>query len=75
LYLLAVVEARRGAAESALAFLGQAVAASPEVRAQARQDADFEGLKDLDEFRQLVQPPAGGPPLGFRRVRRGRIDH
>jgi tetratricopeptide (TPR) repeat protein len=72
LYLLAAVEARRGAAEQALSYLGQAVAISPEIRAQARHDADFESLRDLDLFHELTELP--GIPPSARRARRGRIE-
>ena len=74
LYLMAVVEARRGATESALGFLSRAVSASPEVRAQARHDADFEALRELEGFRQLLHAPAGSGASGSRRPRRGRSE-
>lgn len=60
LYLLAAVAARQGARDSALSFLDQAVSASPEVRAQARYDPDFDGLRQLDAFQRLMVPP---PPM------------
>ncbi len=53
LYLLAAVEARRGATDEALHLLGRAMAVNPEIRAQARHDADFEDLRDMDAFRDL----------------------
>jgi tetratricopeptide (TPR) repeat protein len=63
LYLMAAVEARRGDAEAALTFLGRAIGVSPEVRAQARHDADFDTLRSLEAFQVLVDPPtAGGSP-------------
>jgi tetratricopeptide (TPR) repeat protein len=58
LYLLAAVEARRGSSENALEWLARAIDASPEIRAQARHDADFEELRGLDAFRQLIDMPA-----------------
>jgi len=61
LYLLAAIEARRGAQEAALALLGQAITASPEVRAQARHDVDFEILRTSEEFHRLMEAP---PPPG-----------
>lgn len=74
LYLIATVEARRGKLEAALSYLGQAVAVSPEVRAQAKHDADFEPLRHLDAFRELTDPPqtTSTPPAigGLRRTRR-----
>lgn len=73
LYLLAAVEARRGAAEQALSYLGQAVAVSPEVRAQARHDADFDSLRGLDAFHELTELPAQASGAA-RRARRARAE-
>ena len=75
LYLLAAVEARRGDQDAALSLLTKAFAVRPEIRAQARHDADFEPLRGLEAFRQLLDPPvadasAAGP--GLRRARRAR---
>jgi predicted Zn-dependent protease len=53
-YLLAVVHARRGAVAAALDALRQAIAVSPEVRAQARHDADFESLRGHDTFERMM---------------------
>jgi tetratricopeptide (TPR) repeat protein len=53
-YLLAVVYARRGSTAAALEALRHAIAASPEVRAQARHDADFESLRSNDTFKRLM---------------------
>jgi tetratricopeptide (TPR) repeat protein len=73
-YLLAAVAARRDASEEALGHLARSIALSPEAGAQARFDADFESLRDTDEFRRLTEPPpapgASGSPI--RRPRRGR---
>jgi hypothetical protein len=70
LYLLAAIEARRGASEAALSYLRDAIDVSPEASAQARHDPDFEGLRHIDAFRTLTEPP---PPLPHpRRPRRGR---
>jgi len=66
LYLMAAIEARRGEKDAALSFLGRAIAVSPEVRAQARHDGDFETLRDLQAFQALVDPPTGSS--GFRRI-------
>ncbi len=73
LYLMAAVEARRGTRDRALSYLEQAVEASPEVRAQARHDADFESLRELDAFHALIEPEeeAALPPLKRRRGARG----
>ncbi len=57
LYLLAAVEARRGARESALTLLTRALDVSPEIRAQARHDLDFETLRELEAFQQLLDAP------------------
>ena len=70
LYLMAAIEARRGEAEAALSFLSRAIAISPEIRAQARHEADFERLRNSEAFQILIEPPAG--PGGARRSRRGR---
>jgi tetratricopeptide (TPR) repeat protein len=70
LYLLAAVEARRGAADAALTFLKQTIAISPDAKAQARYDADFESLRALPAFQELIEAPPVG--AGGRRARRGR---
>ncbi len=72
LYLLASVEARRGLFDAALSYLGQAIAISPEARAQARFDPDFEPLYDNDAFRELTETPLGSGPNLLRRAKRGR---
>jgi Tfp pilus assembly protein PilF len=53
-YLLAVVHARRGATTAALDALRRAITASPEVKAQARHDADFERLRGNDLFERMM---------------------
>jgi tetratricopeptide (TPR) repeat protein len=58
LYLMAAVEARRGESEAAVSFLTRAISVSPEVRAQARYDSDFETLRHLDGYRALIDPPS-----------------
>jgi tetratricopeptide (TPR) repeat protein len=70
LYLLAVIEVRRGAFDKALSYLGQAIAISPEARAQARHEADFDPLHDLDAFHELTDLPRRAAPGGHRRPRR-----
>jgi tetratricopeptide (TPR) repeat protein len=72
LYLLAAIEARRGATQSALGLLARALEVNPEIRAQARHDADFDDLQDLDAFRQLIELPADRRGGAWRRTRRGR---
>lgn len=78
LYLLAAIEARRGARESAVTLLTRAFDVSPEIRAQARHDLDFETLRDLEAFRQLLEAPVvrGSQVLSHqqRRVRRARAE-
>jgi tetratricopeptide (TPR) repeat protein len=69
LYLMAAIEARRGEAEAALACLNRAIAISPEVRAQARHDADFEQLRNVEAFQALIDPPSS--PSSPRKPRRG----
>jgi tetratricopeptide (TPR) repeat protein len=61
LYLLAAIHARRGAHDEALSLLGKVLAITPEASAQARADADFGNLHDLDAFRVLTEPPAVAP--------------
>jgi len=54
LYALAAVNALKGNRESALSFLKQAIYIRPENRFLAGRDADFEGLADDADFKQLV---------------------
>lgn len=74
LYLLAAIEARRGAADEALLLLSRALSVNPEIRAQARHDADFETIRELDAFRHLIDSPAGPTLDELRRARRARGD-
>lgn len=74
LYLLAAVEARRGADDEALLLLTRAMSINPEIRAQARHDADFEAIRDLEAFRRLIDSPPGQPMDDYRRTRRSRGD-
>ena len=71
LYLLAAIHARRGDQDEALALLGKVLAITPEASAQARADADFDGLHELEAFRALTEPPAS-TPAEPRRARRPR---
>lgn len=73
LYLLAAIHARRGDPDGALDWLIRATEISPDVRAQARHDQDFEALRDLDQFRRLVDGPVSAQS-GARRQRRPRAD-
>jgi tetratricopeptide (TPR) repeat protein len=54
LYCLAATSARAGDAVAALKALRSAIAASPASRAQAKSDADFDSLRDDEEFTSLV---------------------
>lgn len=58
LYCLAATAARAGDAEAAVKALRQAVAVSPANRAQARSDADFDALRDNEEFMAVVYAAA-----------------
>jgi tetratricopeptide (TPR) repeat protein len=74
-YLLAVIDARRGASDSAVAHLARAIDYSPDVRVQARLDSEFASLRHIDAFRDLVDsPPAGSAGSGNRWARRGRAE-
>jgi tetratricopeptide (TPR) repeat protein len=73
LYLLAAVNARRGDSDGALSWLTRAMEVSPDVRAQARHDADFESLRALEPFQQLIDAPISAQS-GARRQRRPRLD-
>jgi tetratricopeptide (TPR) repeat protein len=71
-YLLAVIHARRGVAVSAIEALDRAMAISPDIRAQALYDPDFEALHDSEAFQQLLaRPPAHS---GTRRSSRPRSE-
>jgi tetratricopeptide (TPR) repeat protein len=70
LYLMAAIEARRSDQEAALSFLGRAIAVSPEVRAQARHDPDFDPMRSTEAFQMLVDPQL--PPASQRRLKRPR---
>ncbi len=73
LYLLAVVHARRGATDAALGWLGRALDISPDVTAQARHDADFEPLRDLEAFQQLLESTTAAQS-GTRRSQQARSE-
>jgi tetratricopeptide (TPR) repeat protein len=67
LYILAVVEARRGDRDRAFDLLRKAVTLSPDVRAQARHDPDFAILKEMESFRDLVEIVPARPRRPSRR--------
>ena len=54
LYCLAATAARAGDPQGALKALRSAIAASPASRAQAKSDADFDSLRDDEEFASLI---------------------
>jgi tetratricopeptide (TPR) repeat protein len=58
LYCLAATAARSGDSATALKNLRQAVTAGGANRAQARQDPDFDALRDDEEFLSIVYPQA-----------------
>jgi tetratricopeptide (TPR) repeat protein len=58
LYCLAATSARAGDTDSALRALRSAISVSPETRAQARRDSDFDVLREDDEFNALVYEQA-----------------
>ncbi len=59
LYLVAAVRAREGDSGGALELLRRAAQVSPDISAQARHDADFEPLRRLPEFQQLLDAAGG----------------
>jgi Tfp pilus assembly protein PilF len=70
-YIMSVALAARNDTRQALEHLRQAVTLNPENRALARQDPDLELLRDVDGFRELVDPsPAGGRHRPAARKRR-----
>jgi tetratricopeptide (TPR) repeat protein len=58
-YIMSVALASKGESMRALEHLRQAITLNPENRALARQDPDLEAVRDADEFRELVDAPAG----------------
>lgn len=61
-YLMAIVAARQGRTEDALAHIKKAIEINPESRVQARQDEEFDILLDLDEFHTLTEAPPTPAP-------------
>jgi hypothetical protein len=55
---MAATAARAGDSATALKSLRQAVSVGPANRAQARQDPDFDTLRDDEEFLSIVYPKA-----------------
>lgn len=58
LYCMAATAARAGDSATALKSLRQAVSVGPANRAQARQDPDFDALREDEEFLSIVYPQA-----------------
>ena len=56
-YKLAASYALMGWEQRALAELGKAVGEKPEMRSQARADDDFESLRNIGEFEQIIGHP------------------
>jgi tetratricopeptide (TPR) repeat protein len=73
-YLMAIVAARQGRTEDALAHIKKAIEINPESRVQARQDEEFDILLELDEFHTLTEaPPAPAPAQPFKKpIKRGK---
>src|ERR1043165_6665274 len=57
-YCMAARAARAGNNATALKSLRQAVTAGPANRAQARQDPDFDGIREDEEFLSILYPQA-----------------
>jgi Tfp pilus assembly protein PilF len=58
-YMIATIYLRRNDPASALEHLRQSVSLNPENRSLARQDPEFETLREDPTFRALVEPPGG----------------
>jgi tetratricopeptide (TPR) repeat protein len=68
-YIMSVALASKGDSSRALEHLRQAITLNPENRALARQDPDLEAVRDADEFRELVDAPAGSTRSRGRKKR------
>jgi tetratricopeptide (TPR) repeat protein len=73
-YLMAIVAARQGRTDDALAHIKMAIEINPESRVQARQDEEFDILLELDEFHTLTEaPPTPAPAqLPKKPIRKGK---
>lgn len=67
-YMLAVAYAQKADAVRTLTHLRRAIEIGPESRSIARQESDFDTMRDNEEFRRLLEPPP--TPAGRRRIRR-----
>jgi len=56
LYCLAAAAARSGDTSAAIKALRSAIGVNPETRAQARNDSDFDPIREEDEFVALIHP-------------------
>jgi TolA-binding protein len=68
-YIMSVALASKGDSGQALQHLRQAISLNPENRALARQDPDLEAVRTADEFRELVEAPAGSARSKARKKR------
>ena len=55
-YNLACVESLTGRTDDAIAHLRRAIELAERFRAYARDDSDFDAIRDAPGFRQLVEP-------------------
>ena len=67
-YMLAVAHSQQSEPEVAIRHLGQAIDLDPENRGLARQEPDFDTLRDIETFRRMLERPAAPPTR--RRSRR-----
>jgi tetratricopeptide (TPR) repeat protein len=57
-YILAVALSSREQPDRALHHLRRAISLNPDNRSLARQDPDLESVRDLDEFRSVLDVPS-----------------
>lgn len=76
-YMMAVAAARRNDAHRAVDHLRQAVSLNPDNRSLARQDPEFDGLRDMPGYREALEAQPGQgtqpqprPSLRPRKIRR-----
>ena len=62
-YLMGVASAQRREFGTAIEHLRRAIALNGENRSRARQDADFESLRDEPDFRAALEPPPVEAPV------------
>ncbi len=68
-YIMSVALASTGNSQEALEHLRRAITLNPENRALARQDPDLEPVRGGEEFRQLIEGPAGSQRSKARKRR------